>query len=195
MGEAEKGLHAVTKLFEADRTVIDKKMRVWSRQTHRGRPPQMIYESSHAALLASHYPLMSLDAVKNLFNSWSKRFDLFRAQFDESKATTQAIIRTRALAVDQALWTGWLRVTNWRVYRQEDFKEIVQRAESLVELDAFKSSPVFAFDGALYLTWQSHVSRVWIPIPSGGRFDCSAPSGGGKECGIAMRWLTYSKQQ
>ena len=147
VGEAEKYLHAVIRLLEVDGAIIDHKLIVWSRQAHRGRP---VFESSDM-LLTPWSSIMSPGAAENMFWSWSERFDHFQSQFDESTATRQDVLRKRALAVDQALWSGWLRCTDWRIYRPEDFEEIVRRAELLVELDAFKSSPVFAFDGSLIL--------------------------------------------
>lgn len=146
VGEAEQALHDITKLFEADTSVIQRKIMAYA---------QYGYSETQRRFVPTKAPTanndISFEALSARFDKWSTAFDLFQEQLDDSRTTQQDLLRTKALAVDQALWRGWLRCNEWRDYRQEDLDQIIERAESLVRLDAFKSSPVFAFDGSLIL--------------------------------------------
>lgn len=143
VNEAEEAFHNVTKLFEVDRTIS---LREIVASESRVDIPFM------PAHVPDPYHLMPFEELRRIFDVWSQCFDLFRLQLDETTTSGQEILRTRALAVDQALWSGWLKCEVWADYRQEDYEEILRRAESLVSLDAFQSSPVFAFDGSLILS-------------------------------------------
>ncbi|KAF4962613.1 hypothetical protein FSARC_9391 [Fusarium sarcochroum] len=146
---AEEAFHNVVKLFEADRTVSARMMMALAQHHHNESRGHMYFMPSH---VPDGQHLMPPERLEAIYNNWSQRFDLFRLQLDESSATSQVILRTRSLAVDQALWTGWLKCKVWADYQQEDYEEILRRAESLVALDAFWSSAVFAFDGSLILS-------------------------------------------
>ncbi|KAM0560025.1 hypothetical protein ACHAPJ_003983 [Fusarium lateritium] len=146
---AEEAFHNVVKLFEANRTVSAQAMMAFA-QHHQNEDRGIMY------FMPSHVPdgqhLIPPERLEAIYHHWSHRFDLFRLQLDENSATKHDVLRTRSLAVDQALWTGWLKCKVWADYQQEDYEEILRRAESLVALDAFQSSAVFAFDGSLILS-------------------------------------------
>ncbi|SPO06543.1 uncharacterized protein DNG_09233 [Cephalotrichum gorgonifer] len=160
VGDAEQSFHNVAKLFEADRMFSALST---SAQTQSHSDESQIEVSFMTSRVPAQYQQLPLEELKPIFNHWSERFDLFRLQLDKSKATSQEVLRTRALAVDQALWTGFLKCDIWTDYQQDDYEEILRRAESLVKLDAFQTNPVFAFDGSLIMS---------LAIPSVRSMDC-----------------------
>lgn len=150
VSQAEEHFHHVTKLFEADKTFISREMMSWIMDQRLLDTSQQI--PPMPSQVPAHHHLIPFEDLEVIFNSWSDAFDCFRSRLDESTTTSQEILRTRALAVDQALWSGWLKCKTWSDYQQQDYEEILRRAESLVQLDAFQSSPVFTFDGSLILS-------------------------------------------
>lgn len=148
VSEAEEAFHNVAKLFEADRTVSLREI-VAQVPDHSSEGRREI--PFMPSQIPDPYHLIPFEELKRIFNVWSQCFDIFKLQLDEATTSSQDILRTRALAVDQALWSGWLKCEVWADYRQEDYEEILRRAESLVGSDAFQSDPVFAFDGSLIL--------------------------------------------
>ncbi|RSL50954.1 hypothetical protein CEP53_008614 [Fusarium sp. AF-6] len=160
VSEAEESFHNVSKLFEANTTVSFREMVTCIQNQGSENHPEMAFMPPQAP---ENHHIAPSEELQSMFRNWSKRFDLFRLHIDENKTTSQEILRTRALAVDQALWSGWLKCKIWADYQQEDYEEILRRAEALVELDAFRSSPVFAFDGSLILS---------LVIPCVSSMDC-----------------------
>jgi hypothetical protein len=90
------------------------------------------------------------------------------------KATPRDLLRTKTSAVDQALWTGWLNCTEWRDYKEEDLRSIIDRAEALVQHSAFQRTAIFAFDGSLILC----IAMACV---------CSADQGTQRRCILLLR--------
>ncbi|KAJ3546858.1 hypothetical protein NM208_g1795 [Fusarium decemcellulare] len=113
------------------------------------RQKTSICDASHMHPVVEWFTL-SLNASRPLFQTWSSRFQLFKARCMALQLPPQEQRRVAMLSLHQATWSAFINMDSFEAgFEREDYRNILERIEAIVSLEDSGTRPLFTFGGHL----------------------------------------------